>query len=345
MYMSSWPCRLIAATVAVLFIAGCASLSGTVPSGGGYATSSRVHSEKRTVTFYITPSGYWFPEGITSGPDAALWFSAPPSVIGRITTAGQYTMETNVGVDVSTGITVGPDDALWFTAQKGSAATIGRMTTSGQLTLFDDAGGSSPQGITTGPDGALWFAESNGKVGRMTTDGNVEHFTIAPSNAELMGIVTGPDGNLWVTQPLVSSYGASDKVYRLTTQGRVKSYTVAKGPTLICVGRDRALWFTETDVDSIGRLTTKGALTQYPTGLKFADPWGIAAGPDGALWFTNRFSPYGVGRITVSGKIKLIRTKGPGEHPELFEITSGPDGAMWFTNISDPIGVGRVTTK
>lgn len=324
----------------------------TSSAAARHATLRGIHSDKRSVTFFAGPPSDGAPYGITAGPDGALWYTgtAPgydQGLVGRITTAGEYTMQVQLGVGVfeSDGITTGPDGNLWFTAYHRSAGLIGRLTTAGSLMLFKDRGGSDrPRGITSGPDGALWFAESNGTVGRITTSGAVRHFTVGSSTAEFESIVTGPDANLWVTEPLDSSYGAADKVYRITRHGKVTSFTVAKGPTFICVGPDRALWFTEFDfsqANEIGRLTTRGTLTQFPVG-QFA-PTGIAAGPDGALWFTDRFSHYGVGRMTVSGRMKFLRTKSKGNDPELYEITAGHDGNMWFTSISDPATVGRVT--
>src|SRR5271170_1273471 len=73
--------------------------------------------------------------------------------------------------------------------------------------------------------------------------------------------------------------------------------TANSGPSGITVGPDGALWFTEGTGSKIGRVTTLGAITEYPiTGNDF--PVGITAGPDGALWFTN-FG--GIGQITTTG--------------------------------------------
>jgi streptogramin lyase len=196
------------------------------------------------------------------------------------------------GAIPSVGIVTGPDKNLWFTLQQEYGG-IGRITTAGVVTLFDDPGGEYTQGITVGPDGALWFAESNGTVGRMTTKGKVTHFTVAASDAELEGIVTGPDGNLWVTQFIVGG-----------------SFTVDSGPKFICVGPDKALWFTEIGSNALGRLTTSGNYTAFPTGGKYVEPSGIATGPDGALWFTDFSSSEGIGRMTTQGKVQFYSVTG-----------------------------------
>jgi hypothetical protein len=71
------------------------------------------------------------------------------------------------------------------------------------------------------------------------------------------------------------------------------------------VGSDGALWFTNNDFgtthappDSIGRITTDGTITHYSD--PSVNPLGIAAGPDGALWFTSETSIGQVGHANVS---------------------------------------------
>src|SRR5439155_3066556 len=65
-------------------------------------------------------------------------------------------------------------------------------------------------------------------------------------------------------------------------------------------------------------------------------PRGIAAGPDGNLWFTES---WGVGRITPAGVVKEYRagfSSGPAQ------IAAGPDGNLWFTEL-DRDRVGKIT--
>lgn len=68
-------------------------------------------------------------------------------------------------------------------------------------------------------------------------------------------------------------------------------------------------------------------------------PAGIAAGPDGALWFTEQIGQK-IGRITTSGTI----TEYPISNPSApYGITAGPDGALWFAEqVFNRIG--RITT-
>jgi virginiamycin B lyase len=69
----------------------------------------------------------------------------------------------------------------------------------------------------------------------------------------------------------------------------------------ITAGPDGALWFTDSNGDSIGRITASGAIRTY-TDPSIQGPSGITAGLDGALWFTNVFGD-SFGRMTTSGEI------------------------------------------
>ncbi len=76
----------------------------------------------------------------------------------------------------------------------------------------------------------------------------------------------------------------------------------------------------------IGRITTYGAVTEFalptPTSLE-----GIAAGPDGAMYFTE-VGAQKIGRISTEGAISEFPLP-TAANPSI--ITQGPDGAMWFT--------------
>jgi virginiamycin B lyase len=311
-----------------------------MPSSPHAASPAQTTPAKRgKIKLYSDTLGDAVVQGITAGPDGALWFTdSGNGEIGSIATNGTITMQVAISDGVANGITAGPDGALWFTSG-GNPAHIGRITTGGSVTMFDDTGGSYPHAITTGPDGALWYAESNGSVGRMTTSGNVQHFQVASSDATLEGIVTGTDGALWVTRYIDHYSQLSNQVIRLTTRGKTKSYTVGVGPDFICVGPDRAIWFTEEGSHAIGRLTTRGAYTEFSLNDRYAQPTGIAAGRDGALWFADAGGPTAIGRMTTSGKWKRFQI--PGD-PGVEQITSGPDHAMWFTSPTPPL-IGRIS--
>lgn len=93
----------------------------------------------------------------------------------------------------------------------------------------------------------------------------------------------------------------------------------------------------QTETAEVG----EGVFTTFtdPAGMIYG-PNGIAAGPDGNIWFTSRTNNR-IGRITPQGQ---ITTWG---HPDMSlprEIVAGPDGNMWFTS-SGNSRIGRITPE
>jgi len=174
--------------------------TGTSAVGTQAGVIGRITTSGSLVTIPLpSPS---FPEGITLGPDGAMWFLDPAKTsVGEITTSGNVTeyLVPNLGVAPSFAqadggeIIVGPDSALWFA---DGNLSIGRVTTGGTVTEYPV--GVQPDGLTKGPDGAVWFTSANSdQIGEITPSGIVTLFNL-PTGTRGAGITLGPDGALWM---------------------------------------------------------------------------------------------------------------------------------------------------
>jgi virginiamycin B lyase len=302
------------------------------------------------LTEFSLPSSTSNPNGITTGPDGALWFTEVgaedkitqnplgPSKIGRITTAGTVTeFATPAANSDPRGIAVGPDGNLWFAEAGGN--NIGRITTAGVITEFPvPTANSAPNGIAAGPDGNIWFTEQAGnKIGRITPSGTVTEFPIPTSGSSPQGITAGPDGNLWFTEQ------TANKIGRITTSGTVTEFVISSGGSIsmlennIVAGPDGALWFA-TNCDQTGTITTSGTITLFPPVdancplMAGGHGQSITVGPDGSLWRVVSL-PFGFGSAIsgyttagTSNGISTLRITSYGSVP-----TAGPDAALWFT--------------
>src|SRR5438093_745746 len=81
-------------------------------------------------------------------------------------------------------------------------------------------------------------------------------------------------------------------------------------------------------------------ISEYPVPTPGSYPYGITAGPDGNLWFTEA-NGNKIGRITTGGVITEYPVPTAGSAP--LGIASGPDGALWFTEYYRN-RIGRITT-
>jgi virginiamycin B lyase len=116
------------------------------------------------------------------------------------------------------------------------------------------------------------------------------------------------------------------------TFAQFPTLTGGADPTVITLGPDGNLWFTETTASKIGKITPAGVVTEFALPSQGSLPSGITSGPDGALWFTEPGSAK-VGRIKPPSST-ITEFVIPNAVPsELFEdITTGPDGALWFVD-------------
>jgi virginiamycin B lyase len=120
---------------------------------------------------------------MTLGADGNVWFTQPQAnKIGRITPGGYISEFALPSPGVPLGIAAGADKNLWVTVIR--AQLIYRVTPKGEFTPFPTPEKSMATFITAGPDGSLWFTEPNGKIGRLTTSGDVREFVFSDPYGE-----------------------------------------------------------------------------------------------------------------------------------------------------------------
>lgn len=297
----------------------------TLSDGGYIATVEATGSSPAMQDWALATgaAGYVVPDNIIAGPDGHLWTTdfGSDGVIASTNTSGSGTawMVAGIGSDYyPKGIAVGSDGNLWF-AEAG-ANSIGRVTTGGTVGWSGvlAPGTLKVSGATLGPDGNVWFTEQNvGFVGRIAPDWSVTQIQL-PANAQPNGITAGPDGALWFVDDGNNAIGRIP-ISAEPWNPQVTEYTGLSGslPQQITTGPDGALWFTEEGDASTGPLNGKSvvgridpnshAITEYTSGDSGAWPYGIAAGPDGAIWFTE-YKGYNVDRVSIQTSSAIRRT-------------------------------------
>lgn len=241
------------------------------------------------VTDYELPNSDSQPDGITTGPDGALWFAEyNGNRIGRITTAGvitEYTLPTPKSLP--TWITPGPDGALWFTEFGGRK--IGRITTGGSITEYATQNlTSAPDGITAAPDGALWFTEfGGGRIGRITTTGVITEYPVSTQQTSQPNlIVPGPDGALWFPDSVSAHIGRAPVC--------ALAFSAGFSGTTLTLNFDLG----------IDTPATLNIIVADASGTPIGEPFSRAISPTKPLPFTLHWTPFpNLGKVTVAPRL------------------------------------------
>jgi streptogramin lyase len=95
--------------------------------------------------------------------------------------------------------------------------------------------------------------------------------------------------------------------------------------------------------DKVAKVTTLGSFTEYNVPSVGGNAQGIAAGPDGNLWFTE-LDGNKVAKVTPAGAFTEYPLPPPNPYiPSPVGIAAGPDGNLWFTE-GNGNKVAKITT-
>ncbi len=270
-------------------------------TAGGPAPAIGFSSLAGQITAFDLPDRPW---DVAAGPDREIWFTYGRAEngdqgVGRIVEKEDGWVATVFHAGLREGSDpyelVSSGGFLWFSDLDSSSPAIGRVSPDGTIEEFSAGLGARSEigQIVAGPDGNVWFSDSGeGKVGRITSDGQITEFgnEMLSQGWELRYIAPGPDGNVWFT------YNGG-KVGKVTPGGELTVFDDGLGPELvpeeIVAGPDGELSFLgeglATGVD-LGRIVP-GDDSPPP-----ASPPAVAPGP----------GTFGVGRFAIrSGRISV----------------------------------------
>ncbi len=219
------------------------------------------------------------PHGLAFGPDGeTLWFAAKDGgYIGLVRPDGSmeaYPLPDPT--DLPIYVAPGPDGNMWFTEYHGSR--IGKITPDGVITEYDTpTPNSGPISIHNGPDSEfMWFSEEYGnRIARVNVnDGTITEFEIPRSqpNMVLAALEFDAAGNLWLQQwvdPANPEPAGPDSILRVaasffddpTSPVPAEEITIIEVPSRntgmhrVIVGPDGNVWFTELNLNIVGRIT------------------------------------------------------------------------------------------
>jgi virginiamycin B lyase len=283
------------------------------------------------------------PESEASDEIADLGRSDPahPSACGQVDEFARP--EGVAALDIVTG----SDGNLWF----ASSDALGRVSPkNGSVTLVPIPSSPLQGRLATGPDGNIWYLTGTGVASFSPHRHTVRDIPI-PDLAYGQDLVAGPDGAIWVL--------ALQNVARVTVHGHATLFPIpveSLNGNHIAPGPDGNVWFTGGGIEglqAINRITRNGVITRFPVESP-GSVYGLAAGFDRALWFTQQGggpNQNSIGRMTTGGVASTVvqlpdSTSDPYSAPSdmPLEIAAGPGDSMVFTTyLVEPLNyIGQV---
>jgi len=365
--------------------AGEASQSNTVSTKQFVVNGTGSTAPSVTMIEYNVP-GLPSSGGVTVAKDGAVWWQSSVNGVGDMVRMQGTSVTVVPGPIASSSLPAAasvpflkmastPDGRVWgaftlstpygYLYQLGSATNGAKVISPGLVIPPNPTSndGGNLGFLVTGPDGNVWWTyHGSGPVSTPDVNdpliGNSSGLLTLPpdNNTTFLAVTVGPDKDMWF---LGTAYGAlfpPSNFARYTTSGEYLGTIDLSTPISVnqnaVTGPDGAIWVPDQffpnnqNTFAIGRITSTGAVTNYPLPnprIDNADPRDITVGGDGALWFTIKIlssNASAVGRITTSGQIT--------EYPlpagfDAFQIT-GPYSAagcgnaqLWVSSVNGPL--------
>ncbi len=290
---------------------GSTTIMATDPTTGLAGTAPLSVTGATLASIAVTPSGWTLDVGDSQPFDAVGTYSDGSTQ--------DLTAEVTWSSSDSTILSMSNDPA---SAGLGTALESGEVS----VTATDPATGVSgvAYAFVTGSERSAGFFESDDSATFVTT-------TIPASSQSFTVIVSG------TPQPTVSESGALPSGMSFDPSTATLSGTPAGGTA----GTYDITFIAENGLESTQDFTLQvsGTMPNLTVPTPSSQPYGIAAGPDGNMWFTE-YGANQIGVVTTAGAFTEYPIPTAKSEPE--GIAAGPDGNVWFVEFGGN-KIGRIT--
>jgi streptogramin lyase/lysophospholipase L1-like esterase len=215
---------------------------------------------------------------------------------------------------------------------------IGRITAKGKLKNTPlPPEDSNPQTLVDDKQGTIWFL-SRGHGCELVKLAHKHKLVTYTLGSDCYALTIGPDGNIWVAV-YSSNYVAEVSA---STGEIIARYNLRLPVGIATLGED--VYVSEdgpgeqSNPGQIAAISPSGEITEYVLPEGRAPEW-LTAGPDGAMWFTERAGPVagseGIGRLTPNGELSEVSVgeRAPAdiaatEHAIYFTRQDGPEAGV-----------------
>ena len=228
----------------------------------------------------------------------------------------------SVTASVAPTITAAPTES----SSRSAEATASASAELGfSMETYPVVAGSRPHDVAPAADGGVWYTgQANGTLGWLDPETGALREIQLGQGSSPHGVIVGPDGDAWITDgglnAIVRVDGETADVAVFPVEQRNANLNTA------AFDGDGLLWFTGQGglYGSLDPETGNMTLRTVAQG-----PYGIAATPDGEIYFSSLAASYLGAVDRSSADVRLIETPTPGGGARRVWADSG--GRLWVT--------------
>jgi virginiamycin B lyase len=152
--------------------------------------------------------------------------------------------------------------------------------------------GSHPHDVAPAPDGGVWYvAQRLGELGRLDpSTGQIRRVKLGEKSRP-HGVIVGPDGAPWITDSGLNAIVRVDPATEKVSVYPLPSGREGANLNTATFDKRGVLWFTGQS-GVYGRLDLQVGQVEVFTAPKGPGPYGIAAAPDGTVYYASLAGSY-----------------------------------------------------
>jgi virginiamycin B lyase len=206
--------------------------------------------------------------------------------------------------------------------ESGTAGTSGPA----RVEEYEVPAGSHPHDVAVAEDGTVWYtAQGSGELGRLTPgSGAVDEIALG-EGSQPHGVILGPDGAPWITDGGLNAIVRVDPASSEVQAFPLPTDDDANLNTAVFDG-DGTLWFTGQS-GIYGRLDTDRGEVELFDAPRGQGPYGIAATPDGAVYFASLAGSYLARIDAATGEATVIEPPTAGQGTR--RVWADSQGRLW----------------
>ncbi len=198
-----------------------------------------------------------------------------------------------------------------------------------ETVVYDVPKGARPHDVAPAPDGGVWYtAQGQGALGILDPRTRAVRQVPLGSGSSPHGVIAGPDGNAWITDSGQNAIVRYAPATGAVTVWRLPEDTGYANLNTAAFDRDGVLWFTGQG-GYYGRLDPKTGKIEAWKSPSGRGPYGIAATPDGEIWYVSLAGSYLARIDRASGAAEVVAPPTPDQGAR--RVWSDSRGNLWVS--------------